>query len=275
MPVGDSCQVILSPPDWAKHWRVLRSKTAFPTAYNDPTAIIAYESAEHKGFIDLDVRNGETWRYAVFYNDGTVWRSDVRNTDTVVIAAKTYSTPNAMTLLRDRLFLGLKSEIAAGNLTAWSNGVATSAVPVLLAPPVIDETPFPCVTVELVDSASDERGIGDSMPTELSVNGGWEEGVGYFQSLVFAITAWSFNPDERNDFRHAIEKVLIANEANFGAAGLSRLEMRTTHREDFESFNAPMYMASIQLTGHWAFAALWTDTTAIDEINIDTKGIQP
>jgi hypothetical protein len=208
--------------------------------------------------LDLDVKNGETWHYAVFYFDGVVWSEGRYGGYSVAIAARATTTQDLIPLIRDRIYLGLKNEIALGNIHAWqSQGVPSLAVPVVLAPVMLDGVQIPVVAIQLTGMNQAERGIGDELPGEADN----DEALGTIQHVTLVVAAFTMNPNERGAYRHALQKVLIANMPVFQAAGFDRIELNATHREDLSEDNAPLFIAEIHVTGYWAMSAQWINPT--------------
>ena len=60
------------------------------------------------------------------------------------------------------------------------------------------------------------------------------------------VTAWTVNPDERQDFRKALDRVVRANYPVFEGAGLNEVEIARQDVDDFESFSVPIYSTVVR-----------------------------
>lgn len=268
MPAGNAVQVVLRPPPGAKNWRLLRRHGAAPAGPTDSNSALVH-AGQDLSPIDIEVRDGQTWFYEVFYWVGGQWIAGGSPSE-VVVGATYQPTPDHINLIRERLELGLIQYVKQGTLVGRrKDGSPMNRIPVLLGPPVFDETPMPVVTIQLDSQSEAERAIGDAMPTEfMPEDGVWSEGIGWLERMQLRIVGWSLNVDERSVLRHAIKTVLAANMPIFYGAGLDQIGISARHGEDFERFAVPMYQAIIDFTCLLPFGAQWVDESAIHDVDV-------
>lgn len=271
MPAGDAAQIVVHPPVGTMHFRLLRRADATPVSEVDPAAVLVYAGTDVAP-IDTDVRNGQTWHYEVFHFDGVEWRPGGH--PGIVVVASTFSSPtDPVLLLRERLWLGLGAMVAQGKLTARKkDGTEASHIPVLLGPPVFDETPIPVVTIQLMSSAPTERGIGDDLLYEEQIgDAAWSCGTGWLERTSFRIVGWSLNVDERSLLRHHMKSILLSNLPIFYGAGFDMIDVNASHAEDFERYGAPMYQAIVDFSALIPFGARWIDSWSIEQVDVSSE----
>ena len=243
LPAGNAVRIGVAPPAGALQVRVLRktenvwlpdSNSAAP---DDPDAFVVVdaEGADRLSVLDMrDLENGTAYFYKAFYRRGLAWSS------TAVISATplcTFETvgPDVLVLLRDRLSDGLAAMVARGIL-APKEGY----IPVLLSPPVADETPYPVVTLHLDSDVSGERAIGEDLGSEFD-GAEWVETVGWLARVKVDFVVWSLNGDERSQMRRAVRGVLQANLGILESAGCTQIDLDLRHMEDMETYSAPVF----------------------------------
>lgn len=235
IPIGNAAQLsIRTPPAGARKWRICRATTP-PDTVDDGEVI--YEG-DDQSVIDHAIVNDTLYHYAAWFTrDGTTWTGPQRAS---VRANPEYGFigSDAQELVRDRLRDGLAVEVAAGRLLPPPGA---SVIEVFTAPPRFDSVPFPCVSVHLDSDGPAERGIGDDMLNAEEM-GGWIEGDGWISRFDLTVMGWCLNPDERIALRKAIKKMIIGNFPVFAGAGLIQIDFHQRDEEDFQSYNAPIYM---------------------------------
>lgn len=236
---GNALRVFLEPPAGARSWRLLRKLSDSFTGEDDPDAIIAYEGAD-KPVLDIKgLVNSTLYYYRPYYHDGVAWSAGETVSSTP--AASYYDlTTDVLSLVRERLDLGLQEELARGTLVHDDGHVK-----VLTAPPLDEDTRWPVVTVHLQDEAPSEHGIGEMIAADEFDEAGfvWGQSEGYLARTQLSIMGWSLNPDERVDLRKALRRIVVANLPVFDFAGMVEIEFSYQDMEDCESYNAPVYQA--------------------------------
>lgn len=274
MAIGNALRVFVSPPsDMAASWRVLRKHTDDITDAEDPDAFLVYEG-DHRIFIDtLNLMNDIRAYYKPFYKINGVWVAGVSGYGTPAATYEDYST-DVLTILRDRLELGLAEEVRRDNLLLNDLGY----IQVLTAPPQMNmNIRFPLVTVTLENESRDLRGIGeDTMGEFLEADDQeWLEHEGWLAGVQVAIVGWSLNPDERKELRKAIRRVIVGNLTIMADQGISlpNLSLKDDDAVNGEYGETPMYLVTGMFTctapvrvGHMA-AGVVTD------IEVKAEGI--
>lgn len=232
---GNALRVFLQPPAGAVWWRLLRKVEDTFAGESDPDALLIYEGAEKVALDIAQLVNGRLYHYRPYYRVGAAWVPG----DTVT------ATPNAtyegigqdvLSLVRERLDLGLQAELARGTLT-HDHG----HIPVLTAPPIFEDTVWPIVTVHLSSDAPAERAIGELIETDEFDGSGWTEKEGWLARTQLTIMGWSLNPDERIEVRKALRRVVQANLPIFDFAGMVEIEFSQQDTEDFANYGVPIY----------------------------------
>src|ERR1700741_696045 len=154
---GNALRVFLQPPATAKSWRLLRKAEDSFVDENDPTAVLVYDGDEKVIVDTASLLNEIPYFYKVFYFDGTSYAPSASQSGTAA-ARYTDLTVDVLSFVRERIELGLKSEIKRGVLTHKNK-----AIPVLTAPPVFEDSVWPLVTVHLQNDAPGERALGEEI----------------------------------------------------------------------------------------------------------------
>lgn len=228
----------VAPPSAASIlWHILRNHTGIFANQNDPAATVISDS-DDTFVVDAgaDLINGSTYYYTVFYFDGTAWTQD-----SVVsgIPASTYAdiSVDALTLVRDRIAVGLVNEVALGNITN-SEGL----IKVLLAPPLFEDTKWPMVTVHLQSESPSDRALGEvlqsSRPDE---SGNYPDNEGWIANTQILVVGWTLNPDERITLRKILRRLIVGNLPVFDRLGLLEIEFSQQDIEDFETYGTAVY----------------------------------
>lgn len=240
LPIGNAVRVLLAPAAGATRWRLLRKASAIFTDENDAAATVIYDGSDETNILDTgSLTNGTSYFYCSFELVGATW------TPSAVVSispttAYDLGGPDVLTLLRERIALGLAAAVAAGTLQPESG-----AIQVLTAPPLFEGTKWPVVSVHLQNDAPLDRAIGEEIVADKfdAIAGEWDESEGWISSVAIQIVAWAQNPDERIDLRKAIKNIVIGNLPVFDAAGMDLITLSQTDAEDFESYAAPVYQA--------------------------------
>ncbi|MDP3327201.1 hypothetical protein [Parvibaculum sp.] len=243
LPIGNAIRVLLSPPSGAEKMRLLRKTADNFTGHDDADAAVVYEGMNSSALDTTALINGAAYFYKVYDFDGAVWSTSpsvpaTPDTDYGIFGA------DVLTLVRDRLFLGLKAAVAAG-VVSHKNG----SVPCLTAPPLYENTVWPVVSLHLNNDAPEVRGIGELIQSDvINDDDGIDESEGWISRVSLQIVVWALNPDERIALRKAVKSVIIGNLPVFDDAGVVNVEMSQSDVDDFESYSAPVYQTISSFT---------------------------
>lgn len=236
---GNAIRILLAPLSGAREWRVLRKNADNFTGYNDTDAFIAYEG---NADIIVDARmlvNGQLYYYKAYYRIGNTWQASITATG-MPLAFYDDASTDVLGLLRDRLDYGFRVEVERGVITH-----EYGAIPVLTAPPVFEDTRWPCVTVHLQSESPAAHGIGETLIPDAfdDENESWAIHEGWLASVQIQIVTWSLNPDERIEMRKAVRRIIQANLPLFDQEGMATIEISQQDVEDFTSYQAPVYQS--------------------------------
>lgn len=237
LAAGNAVVLLADPPADAQACRVVRDDVVVEQFAATPGQRVEY--VDHTGLI-----NGQAYAYALLWLIDGEWADGGTATLTPAV---TYSSrvPDAMTLVMDRIDLGLRIEVERGDIEPPSGGV----VSVLRAPTQEDNTRLPLVTVEFAGSQSDERALGEIWNRDDATDdGNWIERAGWMRREELVLVAWTLNPDQRHNYRRALERILLANLPIFEAGGLLMPEYTVSDQDLFTEHAAPIHAASLNLS---------------------------
>lgn len=252
LAIGNALRVYLQPPPGAVEWRVLRKDTDDFAGHDDPSALLVHEGTERAVTDVAGLYNGMPVFYRAFYLIAGAWQA----------SASAQGLPNAtfsdlsadpLVLVRNRLDLGLQVYVDRGQL-AHVNG----RIPVMTASPLLEETPLPVVTLHVASDSSQERFVGDLLCDDWYDGSDWHSVEGWLSRWQLTLVGWCLNADERIALRAAMKTVLMGNLSVFDAAGMVQIDMQFSDTEDFQSYSAPIYMVTCNLT---CFAPAMVDGT--------------
>lgn len=244
LDIGNAIRVLLRPPAGATEWRVLRKDTDTFSGPTDPSALLVYQGTETAVMDVAGLYNGMTVFYRAFYLVAGVWMASA-SASGQANATFTDLSADPLTVVRNRLDLGLQVYVNRGQLSH-----ANGHIPVMTASPLMEETPLPVVTLHTASDSSQDRFIGDVVGGDWfnAAENEWESSEGWLSRWQLTIVGWSLNADERMTLRQAIKAVLMGNLAVFDAAGMVQVDIQMSDTEDFESYSAPVYMVTCNLT---------------------------
>ena len=237
---GNAVRLGLRPLAGASKARLLRKTANTWAGADDPEAFVVADvpaDAQELAVLDMrDLENGTAYFYKAFYLVGAAWVASASISVTPLCTFEVVG-PDVLALLRDRLADGLSALVARGTL-APKEGF----IPVLLAPPVADETPYPVVTLHLDLEASGERVIGEDLGSVFDDTADeWYETVGWLARVKVDFVVWSLNGDERAQMRRAVRAVLQANLGILESAGCTQIDLELRHMDDMETYSAPVF----------------------------------
>ena len=105
------------------------------------------------------------------------------------------------------------------------------------APPQVKDSVPPLVTIQLTSDAPSQRYLGE----DIEGDDGFGEHEGWYSNVRLDVMGWSLNPDERNELRRALKRIVLANMPVFDHEGLALVEFSQQDTEDFTTYAAPMY----------------------------------
>jgi hypothetical protein len=235
---GNAIGILLNPPSTAVKWRLLRNLTGIFADQDAATMI--YEGNEERHITDIAaLDNGVTVYYQPFYWDGSIWTTAQAKS---AVPGLTFvnRTVDVLSLVRDRLDLGLNSLVARGDIS-HPNGI----IPVLTASPQIEDAVFPVITVHMTSDTDDTRFLGDTIHSDITNDDSTISDItGWLSQYTLEIVVWSLNGDERKQVRAAMKSVLQSNLMVFSANEMEEISLQFADQEDFQSYQCPMYMAN-------------------------------
>jgi len=266
---GNALRVIMAPPTSATRIRLLR-KSALPfSGFDDSDAVLIADGMDKAVTDYAGLLNGEAVWYGAFYLIGGEW---VAATPKQGTPSATFVDigPNVLSIVRDRLELGLKVYVDRGVLVH-----ERGFIPTMVASPQVEEAPLPLVTVHLANDAPDMRAVGEVVGSDVfdPVSGKWLSFEGGISKTDLTIVAWSLNSDERITLRECIGAILRANFPVFDYAGLLLVSWNCTDMEDFERYQVPMYQVVYQFSCY-APSAISAPSDAISEVTVTNLGNQ-
>lgn len=243
LSIGNALRITLAPPDGAKLWNLLRNTTGTFIGPTDPTATLVAQSNEKVLYDTVGLVNGTPYFYRAFYWDGTQFTADAASVSGTPGFNYFDDSTDALTLLRDRMEVGIQNEVAAGRLTPGEK--SRGVIKVLTAPPVFEDAQFPVVVVHLTTESPAEHGIGEVIDEDVqAVNGMWNETQGWLAQTTISVVGWCLNPDERIAMRKALRRLVIGNLQVFYAAGLRNVEFSQQDTEELSGqYGCPVYWA--------------------------------
>lgn len=271
LPIGHAVELVVSLDPGTMAWHVLRrTDDDFPVdPLDDTNSVVIHveqcaptDHARQIPVLDLkDVRHGQPYWYIAYGYDGLQWRGASPQPFTPQPHAHVRSI-DPLTLLRDRLIVGLQDAVIAGRLKP-----ASGNLPVLTAPPQTDTTTWPLVTLHLETDTAAERAIGEQIDQDYRrlTDGDWQETEGWLSRIEISVVGWSQNPDERSVLRQELKHLIIGNLPVFAALGLITPDWNQRDSEDFTTYNAPVYQTAGAFSCLVPSALTWTvpDITAI------------
>ncbi|CAB4137238.1 hypothetical protein UFOVP326_14 [uncultured Caudovirales phage] len=242
LPSGNAVRLILTPPDGARWWRVLRrTADSFAGPVDHGAVIVANESTDHAVLDWTGLVNGTAYFWKAWSWDGVRFTEHPAVTST---PQARLSSPgvDAQELVIQRLEASLANDVAVKRLKP-----ASGKVPVLSAPFASQERiALPCVSVHLAEDAPVQRGIGETYLGIGDDEVDWQDGESWVSRVVLNIVGVSMNADERRALRQAIKRAVMGNLAVFEAAGVQQVNLSQTDDEVLDDGGkaAPLYMAS-------------------------------
>lgn len=258
LAIGNAVRLILQEPQEAKLWRVLRRQDASFAGADDPDAVLVHEGTQCSVLDYTGLANGSTVFYADYWWDGSAWNAGNVQQVTPGFSLDDQSV-DPFSIVRDRIELGLQHYVDTGVL---SNSLGR--IPVMTASPLFEETPLPVVTVHLANDDSVGRVVGDAVDIAFPFD--IPESEGWLSRWQITVVGWSLNADERIALRQAIKAVLMGNLPVFDAAGMVQIDMQFSDTEDYQSYNAPVYMTSCYLSCFAPSVVRGTNYQTIDSV---------
>lgn len=239
LAVGNALRVFLEPPAGALNWRVLRKTADTFVDQNDPNALLVYAGDDRSVLDTQFLQNGTLYYYRAYSWDGTAWTAGATVTATPNATYQDACT-DVLSILRDRIALGMQVEIQRGTFTP-QHGV----IKVLVSTPIFEDTRWPIVSVHLLSETPVERALGEDLATDVYDGAQWTESEGWMADVQVAVIAWCLNPDERIELRKALRRIVIANLPVFDSHGIVK---PTFNIQDVDAvsgeYPAPVFQAA-------------------------------
>ena len=254
LPIGNALQIYLQPPAGAEYWRILRKDADTFSGPDDTSAVVVHDGNNKMVVDDQAVANGAAYWYRAYYWTGSAWSASASESAS---AAATYrdESIDAIEILRDRIEAGLKIEVQRGMLKH-----ERGRIPVLLAPPVFENSVFPIVTLHLQADSSTDRSAGEMKFPDVKTEDVFTEGEGWLAQTSITVMGWSTNPDERHALRRSLKRIIVGNLPVFDYHGMVTVDFHQQDVEDFQSYNAPVYQTMGSFTCR-------TPTLVSDDVN--------
>lgn len=245
IPVGNAVRVFVSPPTGATRWRLLRKTADTFAGQDDTSAAVIYDGHIETSVLDwwVGLLNGTPYFYKLYSYVASAWVASA-TASIVPQATDSDASVDVLSIVRERIDLGLQVELARGKLQHKDG-----RIPVLTAPPLYENTNWPVVTVHVNSDASGERGLGELVSNDVfNDDEEWESSEGWLSRWNVGIQGWSLNPDERIALRKAIKRIVIGNLSVFDDAGMVQIDLSQQDAEEFERYSAPVYQTVGTLT---------------------------
>lgn len=242
--IGNALRIQLAPPAGSKLWNLLRNTSGTFAGPTDPASTLVAQSNKKVIYDAVGLTNGTKYFYQAYYWDGTQFTVDAGEPANGTPAAAYFDdSTDALTLLRDRLDVGIQNEVAAGRLKPGQN--AAGVIAVKTAPPIFEQTQFPIVVVHLTTESPAEHGIGESIGQDVQgTDGQWSESEGWLANTSISVVGWCLNPDDRIAMRKALRRLIIGNLQVLYTAGLREIEFTQQDTEELTGlYGAPVYWA--------------------------------
>lgn len=241
---GNATRIIVEPTAGESRWRIMRKETNDFSGASDPAAFLVHDGVER--FL-TDARllvNGVTYFYAIYGRLSTVdaWAAPVIRS---IVPSATFDdvSVDVQELVRERLDLTLNNMIARGSLKLTKPALSVMSIPFH-----VQGGEFPVVSVLFAGSSPVVRSLGNSIGSDVFVDGAIAEMQGYLSSVTVEVLAWSLNAQERNLLRKGMEAAVAANLSIFDDLGLQMFEVQSVQdSEDMQSMNVPVYQTTMRL----------------------------
>jgi hypothetical protein len=238
---GNALRLFIEPPAAAAEWKVLRKGSNTFSGHDDASALLAYQGNE-RVVVDTEALQNDVMQfYCPFYTSdgGATWVAGPVANGT---PRATYDdlTPDVLAFFRERLEAGLLVEVQRGNIV---NDIGY--VQVYTAPPSLErDLRFPLVTIHVENDEATDRFVGEDLA------GDWMDSVGddgsfsegWLTQTGLVVIGWSLNPDERQELRRAIRRIIVANLPVFSSKGIEQINLS---QQDVDSINgeypSPIY----------------------------------
>lgn len=260
LPVGNALRIFFDVPAGAVRWRLLRRVTDAFSGPFDTGAVLVSESTGEASSLDFNgLKNSTLYFYRLYSLVGDAWQASASMSSTpAAVLEDAFS--DVLEIVRDRLDVGLQTEVAAGVLIHKNHHIQ-----VLTAPPVFETTLWPVVSVHLQSDSANTRSIGDEFGDfldgdEIATDDGW------LASVQLTIMGWSLNPDGRIELRKALRRVIQGNLPIFDDAGMMQIEVSFSDSEDFTTYGAPVYQVVCTMSCLAPSAVRSRTTSIINEI---------
>lgn len=237
---GNAIRLFLEPPLGAVKWRILRKASDTFSGTSDPSALIVYEGDETV-FVEAaeSLTNEVTWYYKPYYWEGSVWISGTTKSATPRAIYEDAST-DVLDILTDRIRTGLQVEVQRGQFLT-----DTGEIQVYTAPPSIErDIRFPVVSVTLDDESPEVRALGEDISGDMLLeDDDYFESEGWLARVQLTVTGWSTNPEQRNDLRKSLRRIIVANLPVFSDRGMELVQFQQNNSDAVSGeYDAPLFL---------------------------------
>lgn len=218
---GNAVKVTMNPPKSADRWRLLRKATDDFTGHDDTAAGVILDGDERYIVDRQALLNDHIYYYKLYSLVSGQWVGSPSVHVTVTAGYHGVSS-DPLDVIRERLELGLKVEVQRNTLKHQRG-----YIPVRTAFPFNEATMWPLVTVHVQSDSTDTRAIGEIWETDYD-----EDMEGVLDRWRIDVIGWTFNPDERNELRKAIRRVIVANLPVFDDVGMIQIDFSQMDAEE-------------------------------------------
>jgi hypothetical protein len=244
-PVGNSLRLFVTPPAGVTKWRILRKSADTFTGAGDTSAYVVSENDSVSVVDAAGLVNGSTYFYRSYYWDGAAWLDSGLTVSSAPASTYDDYSTDVVSVLRERIALGLAVEIQRGTLRHEQN-----KIPVLIASPTFEDTKWPVVTIHVANDSDGHRFIGEMVESDefISDDFEWVGHEGWLSRVQITIGGWDLNQDGRMALRKALKRILIGNLPVFDAAGMYEITISQSDNDEFQAYPAPVYQALTQFS---------------------------
>jgi hypothetical protein len=267
LSAGNAIRLFIEPPTGALKWRILRKASDTFSDENDTGALVVYEGDE-KVFIESaeSLINEVAAYYRPYYWNGTVWAAGATRAATPSARYEDCST-DVLDTVCDRLRSGLLVEVQRGNFIT-----DIGYIQVFTAPPSLErDIRFPVVTVSLDDESQEIRGLGEDIYGDELIDDDVFESEGWLARVRLTVTGWSQNPEERNELRKALRRIVVSNLPVFADKGMQLVQFEQQNSDAVSGeYDAPLFLTMGTFSCVAPVRVGYTTETTVTDIQIES-----
>ncbi len=206
-------------------------------------------SGQARQILDITVPN-QLYTYAIYASNDDELDVSSGNTGSLTTPDIPLLTePNVHNILMQYLDDGLARALASGALRIPKKMAdQITKIDVVSNSPRIEHVTWPVVSVHLDDDSAAEYALGDVVDSFDLIAGRGLDNIGYISLISFSIGGWAAdNPDVRQSLYRVLKGLLMGARQLLTACGVEKLELSGSHREDFQTYDIPMYSAEFHM----------------------------